>query len=201
MKKEETITIQEPEKLEELNDLCIELNEAAHAYTIRQTTPGLVVTSEVLNTILLQQIKNFDFPIVNNMLLYGMSLIGRFANIAVEEGDLVTLEKEDTDIGQDMIEKNPALISTYLVPLLFYSLEYNKLAHEKITPELTKLSDGTLRSEEEHAALVEMLVAASIQNRFFYLKEWFNLRDLGEKLPENQSKQIIEPGRLIDERE
>lgn len=195
--------IQEREKLGELDEVCIQLNQAAHTYVsfVSKDREGQEITAESLNEILLQQIERCGFHVVNTMLLNAFALVGRCANVTTEEGDLVTLSDDDVETGRQLVEQNPKLIGQYILPLLFYSVEYARLAYELIRPENVLLADGSSRPDEEYNEIVLMLIGGAVQTRYFHIRQWFNQTALGIQEDEDRSEQTVPSGRLIDERE
>ena len=195
--------IQEKERLDKLDKVCVQLNQAAHTYVsfVSKELDGQEITTENLNEILLQQITRYSYHVVNTMLLNTFALVGRCANVTMEEGDLVTLTSEDVEVGRQLVEQNPLLIGQYILPLLLYSVEYARLSYELIRPEDVTFSDGSSRPDEEYNEIILMLIGGAVQTRYFYIRQWFNRTTLGECVKEDLSEQIVQSGRLIDERE
>lgn len=197
------MNIKDGEKLDDLDPVCETLNRAAHQYVLfaLSSVVGQELTEICFNKIIKKEIMRCGFPLVNSMLLNSFALIGRCADIAVNEGDLVTLAKEDIENGMKYVKKNPKLLSDYVIPLLLYSIEYHRLAYETIQPKDLTLSDGTQRSPSEYQMILHLLVSGSIQTRYFHIREWSNKKDLGIKESKNLDRQHIKPGRIIYERE
>lgn len=195
--------VQEKQKLDELDEVCIQLNQIAHTYAtlITRNRAGQDINADVINEILITEIARCGFPIVNTMLMNAFALVGRCANVATEEGDLVTLDEVDVETGRQMLQQNPQLLGTYVLPLFFYSVEYAYRIRNLIPPDRVRLSDGSLRPDEEYEEIIQLLIGGAVQTRYFHIRSWLNKMALGMEESGDLSDTIVEPGRLIDERD
>lgn len=143
--------------------------------------------------LMLQLMRNYGVQHIDIVMRTIVSLMGRYQDSSVEDGELISLEENDFEVGLKIFERN-TVNNDLVYPVLVYALAYaNSLLN--YLQENNPLLDSIFPKNLDFSDKITILVGVGIQHRFWYLRKLDIQRILwGEKfqgIEEDTDKEIL----------